>query len=76
MAESNGRRNRRMTVMAGMVERQKEWQIAELQITITTYEKSEWRMEWQHGRKNGRMVKWREWPPTYYLWYTLTPTPL
>ncbi len=28
-----------MTGMAGMAERQKEWQMAELQITITTYEK-------------------------------------
>jgi len=28
-----------MTGMAGMAERQKEWQMAELQITIITYEK-------------------------------------
>ncbi len=33
-----------------------------------------WRTEWWNGRKNGRMVEWREWLPTYYLWYTLTPT--
>ena len=39
MAESNGRRNGQMTGMAGMAERQKEWQMAELQITIITYEK-------------------------------------
>ena len=26
-------------IMAGMAERQKEWQMAELQITIITYEK-------------------------------------
>ncbi len=63
-----------MTGMAGMAEQQKEWQMAELQITI------EWRTEWQNGRKNGRMAEWREWLPTYYLWYTpttltLTPTP-
>ncbi len=29
---------------------------------------------WQNGRKNGRMVEWRERLPTYYLWYTPTPT--
>ncbi len=39
MAESNGRRNGSMTGMAEMAEWQKEWQMAELQITITTYEK-------------------------------------
>jgi hypothetical protein len=39
MAESDGRRNNRMTGMAGMAERQKEWQMAELQIAITTYKK-------------------------------------
>jgi hypothetical protein len=39
MAELNGRRNGRMTGMGGMAERQKEWLMAELQITITTYEK-------------------------------------
>jgi hypothetical protein len=39
MAESNGRRNGQMTGKAGMAERQKEWQMAELQITITTYKK-------------------------------------
>jgi hypothetical protein len=39
MAELNGRRNGQMTGMAGMAEWQKEWQMAELQITITTYKK-------------------------------------
>ena len=39
VAESNGRRNGRMTGMAGMAEQQKEWQMAELQITIITYKK-------------------------------------
>ncbi len=74
MAESNGRQNGQMMGMAGMVEWQKEWQMAELQITITTYEKSEWQTEWQNGRKNGKMVKWQEWLPTYYLGYTPTMT--
>ncbi len=39
MAESNGRGNGQMMGMAGMAERQEEWQMAELQITITTYKK-------------------------------------
>jgi hypothetical protein len=26
---------------------------------------AEWRTEWRNGRKNGRMVKWREWLHTY-----------
>jgi hypothetical protein len=39
LAELNGRRNGQMTGMAGMAERQKEWQMAELQIIIITYEK-------------------------------------
>ncbi len=50
-----------MTGMAGMAERQKEWQMVELQITITTYKKwmVEWR-RWRNGRRNGGMAaKWR-----------------
>ncbi len=45
MAESNGRRNGRMTGMAGMAERQKEWNGG----------MAEWR-EWQNGG-NGRMAE-------------------
>jgi hypothetical protein len=44
-----------MTGMAGMAEWQKEWQMAELQITITTYKN-------QNGGRNGgmaeRMAEW------------------
>ncbi len=65
MAESNGRQNGRMTGMAGMAERQKEWQMAELQITITTYENG--RMAVMATRMAGwlnvGMVEWQEWWP-------------
>jgi hypothetical protein len=30
---------------------------------------AEWQTEWRNGRKNGRMVEWREWLPTYSTIY-------
>ena len=59
MAESNGRRNGRMTGMAGMAERQKEWQMAELQITTE--------------RRNGGKATYQIY--LIYLQYTPTTTP-
>jgi hypothetical protein len=65
MAESNGRRNGRMTGMAGMAERQKEWQMAELQMRNggMANRMAEWSnggmVEWQEWRLNGGMAEWR-----------------
>ncbi len=60
MAESNGRRNGRMTRMAGMAELQKEWQMAELQITTE--------------RRNGGKATYRIY--LIYLRYTPMTTPM
>jgi hypothetical protein len=59
MAESNGTQNGQMTGMVGMAERQKEWQMAELQITTE--------------RRNGGKATYRIY--LIYLLYTLTTTP-
>ncbi len=59
MAESNCRRNGRMTGMAGMAERQKEWQMAVLQITSE--------------RRNGGKATYQIY--LIYSRYTPTPTP-
>jgi hypothetical protein len=64
MAELNGRRNGRITGMAGMAEWQKE----------RNGGMAEWR-EWRNGGKNGRIAEWQKWLHTYYLWYTPTTTP-
>jgi hypothetical protein len=63
-------------IMAGIAEQQMVWRNRECQNGGMADGMAEWRTEWRNGRKNGRMVEWREWLPTYYLWYTpTTPTP-
>jgi hypothetical protein len=76
-----------MAVMAGMAERQKEWQNGRMADGMV-----KWQTEWQNSGNGGRngqivgMVEWQEWQTewlngrqkwlqTYYLWYTPT-TPM
>ncbi len=76
-----------MAVMAGMAERQKEWQNGRIADGMVKWQ-TEWQNSWNGGR-NGQMVgmvEWREWRTewsngrqkwlhTYYIWYTpTTPT--
>ncbi len=51
----------RMAGMAGMAERQKEWQIDKM-AEVVTYVLFMVRGTWRNGGWNSRMVKWRmEW---------------
>ena len=56
-------------IMAGMAEQQTEWRN---RMADGMVEWQEWRNGWMArmaGLSNGRMVKWREWLPTYSTIY-------